>query len=334
MDLVSFRRKLLRWYKRVARPLPWRETRNPWRILVSEIMLQQTRVEAVIGYYQRFLERFPNARALAQAEESDVLALWSGLGYYSRARNLRRAALDIGGRFPSDYDGLRALPGVGPYTAAAVASMAFGLPHAAVDGNVLRVVARLEGDAGDIGAPVTRKRFTAIAQEWLDPRRPGEFNQAMMELGATVCLPRKPLCTLCPVASGCAARRESRQLELPVKRRKSAPAQVQSTVVVMRSGNAVLLKRRSSTESRLADFWELPAPGDLPDGLPGREAFQTAGSFRHTIVNTRYTVAVLTARAPTRVPELTWVSDRELARIPLTTISRKALRLIPGFQRL
>jgi A/G-specific adenine glycosylase len=289
-------------------------------------MLQQTRVEAVTGYYRRFLDRFPTARDLAEAEEADVLAVWSGLGYYSRARHLRHAARHVCGRFPSDYDAIRALPGVGPYTAAAVASIACGLPHAAVDGNVLRVVARLAGDAGDISAPVTRRRFTALAQEWLDSARPGDFNQAMMELGATVCLPRAPLCLLCPVARDCTARQEARQHELPVKRPKSAPVEAGVSVVVMRRGESVLLRQRSADEPRMAGFWELPAPRDIP-GL-GKACI--AGSFRHTIVNTRYQVQVLTARPPRRAPGMKWISSQELSRIPLTTISRKALLAVGG----
>src|ERR1022692_3572726 len=169
---------LLAWYARGHRDLPWRHTRDPYSIWVSEIMLQQTRAQAVIPYYRRFLERFPAIAALAAAAEDDVLALWSGLGYYSRARNLRRAAQQIAaaGGFPRDFAGLRALPGIGDYTAAAVGS------------NVLRVVARVTNDAGDISAGRTRERFREIAQQWLDPREPGQFNQALMELGATVCL--------------------------------------------------------------------------------------------------------------------------------------------------
>jgi A/G-specific adenine glycosylase len=323
MNIASFRRRLLRWYEGGARRLPWRETQDPWRVLVSEIMLQQTRVEAVIPYYHRFLKRFPNARALAEAEESDVLAAWSGLGYYSRARNLRRTAGKVSAGFPSDYDAIRALPGIGPYTAAAVASIAWGLPHAAVDGNVLRVIARVAGDAGDIAAPVTRKRFAAIAQEWLDPARPGDFNQAMMELGATLCLPRAPKCLLCPVARDCAARQQGRQQELPVKRPRSAAVSAELTLVVMRRGQSVLLKQRSAAASRMAGFWELPEPQDVT----GLGAVEHAGSFTHTIVNTRYTVQVWKARPPRRVDKLRWVSPDELSRIPFTTASRKALQL-------
>src|SRR5436853_2803564 len=183
---------LLAWYRKSHRDLPWRGTTDPYRIWVSEIMLQQTRAVAVIPYYERFLARFPTVATLAAAPEQDVLALWAGLGYYSRARNLRRAAQAIvaAGGFPRDYDAIRALPGIGDYTAAAVASIAFSLPHAVLDGNVMRVVARVENEGADIGTVRTRERFRAVAQEWLVPDDPGHFNQALMELGATVCLPR------------------------------------------------------------------------------------------------------------------------------------------------
>jgi endonuclease III len=192
----------LRWYAAQHRDLPWRRTRDPYRIWVSEIMLQQTRAEAVIPYYERFLERFPSIAALAAASAEEILASWSGLGYYSRARNLHKAARQMGGLFPSGYQAIRELPGVGDYTAAAISSIAFGLPYAVLDGNVLRVVARLTNDSADISAGRTRARFREIAQQWLDRRQPGAFNQAMMELGATVCLPRVPRCEYLPTGGG------------------------------------------------------------------------------------------------------------------------------------
>src|SRR5262245_17687754 len=172
---LTFAARLLEWYRVGHRDLPWRATTDPYRIWISEIMLQQTRAQAVIPYYERFLTRFPTAEALPEAPEQDVLTAWAGLGYYSRARNLRRAALEIvkAGGFPRDYDHIRALPGIGDYTAAAVASIAFGSPHAVLDGNVLRVIARIVNDAADIASARTRERFRAIAQGWLDLRDPG-----------------------------------------------------------------------------------------------------------------------------------------------------------------
>ena len=197
----SLRLKLTRWYDRAQRDLPWRRTRDPYAIWISEVMLQQTRVAAVIPYYHRFLERFPDAAALAQAPEPELLALWSGLGYYSRARNLQKAARQIleSGTFPNDYASILELAGVGTYTAAAIASISFGLPHAVVDGNVRRVLARWTND----GHADTQQ----IADRLLDRRDPARWNQAVMELGATICLPREPLCGECPVAAHCASRR-------------------------------------------------------------------------------------------------------------------------------
>jgi len=314
------------WYRREKRELPWRATQDPYRILVSEVMLQQTRAQVVIPYYRRFLERFPDVQALAKAREADVLALWSGLGYYSRARNLQRAAIAIaaGGEFPREYDEIRELPGVGPYTAAAVASIAFGSAHAVVDGNVLRVISRLCDDGADIQASKTRARFQQLADESLDRRDPGLFNQAMMELGATICLPRMPRCTACPVMPFCEAHRTGRQHELPVKGGKRAGERIGLRIVIIERKGSVLLRRRAAGESLMAGFWELPAPEDVP----GWCASTTLGSFRHTITHHYYTVNVLTGNLPVAPRGFQWRSTRALAQIPLTTIARKALRLI------
>src|SRR5712691_3306805 len=216
MHATSLRRKLITWYERAKRDLPWRRTDDPYAIWISEIMLQQTRVAAVVPYYERFLARFPKPAALADAPEPELLRMWSGLGYYSRARNLRKAAnqiVDHGG-FPRDYGSIRELAGVGDYTAAAVASIAFGLPFAVVDGNVRRVIARLlnqtSADAGKEAGLL------------LDRRDPGRWNQALMELGAVVCLPREPRCGECPIAAHCEALRRGAQGELPAKRARRA----------------------------------------------------------------------------------------------------------------
>ena len=317
---------LLDWYRKGHRDLPWRATTDPYRIWVSEIMLQQTRATAVIPYYERFLARFPDAAALAAAPEHDVLAMWAGLGYYSRARNLRKAAQAIAaaGGFPSDYAGIRALPGIGEYTAAAVASIAFGLPYAVLDGNVMRVVARVENDGSDTGSARTRERFRAVAQQWLDPREPGHFNQALMELGATVCLPRKPQCLLCPLASRCRAREEGTVAQLPVKLRKTEPVHLVGTLLVIRKGSSVLLRQRAAAQSRMAGFWDLPTPEDLPRSKPG----EVLGEIRHTITHHHYKLAVRRARPPANVAEpFRWWELSQLTAIPLSTTARKALAL-------
>jgi A/G-specific adenine glycosylase len=298
---------------------------------VSEIMLQQTRAQAVIPYYQRFLQRFPTVEALGAASEHDVLALWSGLGYYSRARNLRKAAIAIhaAGGFPRDYDAIRALPGIGDYTAAAVASIAFGLPHAVVDGNVLRVVARVEDDASDIGAASTRERFRAAVQGWLDPHQPGAFNQALMELGATVCLPRNPMCLVCPVASFCKSRESGRAAELPVKRRKQEPVQIAGELLVIEHRGRVLLRRRDSAAGRMAGFWDLPSPDDLPAAKCGAHL----GEIRHTITHHHYTLAIRRATFAGRTGKaFRWFAPAELGSIPFSTIARKGLKAA-GFVR-
>ena len=322
---VKFRRLLLRWYEQSRRDLPWRSGRDPYRIWLSEIMLQQTRVETVLPYYHAFLARFPDVAALAGAPESEVLAMWSGLGYYSRARNMQRAARLIAdaGAFPADYPQLRELPGIGDYTAAAVASIAFDLPFAAVDGNVLRVLARVFNDDGDIGSPVTRRRFANLAQRTLDPKRPGEFNQAMMELGATVCLPRNPRCGTCPVHSLCGARAAGRTAELPIKLKRQESKSETISVAVVRRDNLVLMRQRSADASRMADFWELPHTEDLA----GLMKLRLHGSFRHTIVNTVFDVQVFTGELR-RAPAGSQWMDPAHAAMPVTTISRKALSMV------
>jgi A/G-specific adenine glycosylase len=325
---------LAAWYRRGHRDLPWRASPDPYRIWISEIMLQQTRAQAAIPYYLRFLERFPTVDALAGAGEEEVLTLWSGLGYYSRARNLLRAAREIAaaGAFPGEYAALRALSGIGDYTAAAIASMAFGEARAAVDGNVLRVVARVENDAADISSARTRERFRTVAESWLDARDPGTFNQALMELGATVCVPRNPLCLLCPLASLCQARERGTARQLPVKLRKTEPVALEGVLLVVRSRRGILLRRRDSEARPMAGFWDLPSPDDLPAARLGK----TLGTFRHTITHHHYTFMVKEAAArvgPGGTPEsastaaLRWVRAAECLEIPLSTTARKGLKL-------
>jgi A/G-specific adenine glycosylase len=287
-------------------------------------MLQQTRVETVLPYYDAFLKRFPDAAALALAPEAEVLALWSGLGYYSRARNMQRAARQIAeaGTFPLDHEALRALPGVGDYTAAAVASIAFDLPFAAVDGNVLRVLARVSNDDGDIGAPLVRRRFQQKAQEILDPRHPGEFNQAMMELGATLCLPRNPRCLICPVRLQCSAYAAGRTSQVPVKLKRHKELRESLSVAVVFRDSRVLMRQRSQDAARMAGFWELPATGDLR----GLDNVRYCGTFRHTIVHTVFEVEVCTGTLKRAPKGASWI-DAEHHAMPVTTISRKALEV-------
>jgi A/G-specific adenine glycosylase len=326
-EIRTLRRRLAAWYAAAKRDLPWRRTRDPWRILVSEVMLQQTRVAAVIPYYGRFLEAFPTPAALAAAPEQQLLALWSGLGYYSRARNLQKAARQIvgqAGSFPSTYDTIRQLAGVGDYTAAAVASIAFDLPHAVLDGNVARVLARLTADEGDIKSPAARQRLSTAAARLLNPNAPGEHNQALMELGATLCLPRDPQCLLCPLADACAARRANRQHELPVKSARRDPVRLDRTLLLIRKDGTVLLRRRPSSARLMPGFWELPEAADLPQANTG--AF--AGEFRHTITHHLFRFRVLEARLARVPPGLEWVEVGRLDELPLATTTKKALALV------
>jgi len=319
----SVRRRLICWYRRVRRALPWRDTADPYRIWVAEIMLQQTRVAAVLPYYERFLARFPDVAALAAAGEDEVLAAWAGLGYYARARNLHQASRRIAatGVFPRDYDSIRALPGVGRYTAAAIASIAFGLPCAVVDGNVLRVLARLTAEQGQIGAAATRRRLEMVAQHLLDPRRPGEFNQALMELGATVCLPKGPACAACPLESDCEARRRSLETELPRRRRAGPPLRISKTLLLVEHEGKILLRRRDS--GRLAGFWELPEADEAPEAL----AIGERGRFRHAITNHDFRLTVVEARLSRAPAGCHWISKARLGTLPLATTARKALAL-------
>ena len=249
-EASSLRSDLLSWFDRHRRDLPWRRTRDPYRIWVSEVMLQQTRVEAVLPYYERFLDRFPSVDELAGAPIDEVLALWSGLGYYRRARQLHAAARHIAdaGEFPRTLDRLLDLPGVGSYTAAAVASIAFGLAVPVLDGNVERVMARRLAQAEDPKRGAPRARLVAAAAALLDPSRPGDSNQALMELGATVCLPRQPRCLLCPLRPGCAAAAEGRpELYPPPRRRRQTEIRwlLVAVVASREDPDRVLLFRRS-----------------------------------------------------------------------------------------
>lgn len=274
-DLTGITGPLLGWYDVNQRTLPWRGTRDPYKVLVSEIMLQQTRVAAVLPYYQRWMEELPSVDALANVEEERLMKLWQGLGYYSRARNLRKAAGMIiesfGGRFPEEYADILKLPGVGEYTAGAVASIAFGQAVPAVDGNVLRVAARVAGDDGDILRPEVRRRFRELVGAVMPPDRPGEFNQAMMDLGAMVCLPNgTPVCRRCPLAEQCEADRLGLQEVLPVRRKKAARRVEELTVfLLLRNGRTAV--RRRADRGLLAGLWEFPhVPGALDEEAAGK----------------------------------------------------------------
>ncbi len=282
---------LLLWYRRESRPLPWRSPITPYRVWVSEIMLQQTRIEAVIPYFERFVDELPSPQALAAVSDERLMKLWEGLGYYNRARNLKKAAQQIcerhGGELPPDYEALLALAGFGEYTAGAVASIAFGLPVPAVDGNVLRVVARLTADFDDVMKTATRRRHTQTVKEWLPADAAGDFNAALMELGERICLPNTaPHCERCPLASVCEGNKQQVAILLPVRRTKSARRVEQRTVFVFTSDEAhprVLLHKRPS-DGLLADLWELPQT-ETDDSAAATE--KMCATYRADVQSTR-----------------------------------------------
>ena len=309
----ALRRSLLVWYDANARDLPWRKDRDPYRVWVSEIMLQQTRVAAVIEHYHEFLRRFPTVTKLAAARESSVLAAWSGLGYYRRARMLHAAAKVVarerGGKFPETAEAWRELPGIGRYTAAAIASIAFGEPIAVVDGNVERVLRRVSGEQ------ITGEQLWESAENVLDRERPGDFNQAMMELGATVCTPRAPACLTCPVVEMCVTRGDllGEPKAVPQKKREIHYA-------FACRGDDVFLVQRGRDESLMAAMWELPEIS-----RPKRGA-DPAFVLRHSITVTDFSVRVWRVPVPVK-SRGQWVTREKLGRVALTGLARKILRL-------
>jgi A/G-specific adenine glycosylase len=313
-NAVNFRRSLLRWFHHYQRKLPWRGERDPYRILVSEIMLQQTRVAVVEERYKRFIAQFPTAEKLARASEASVLAAWSGLGYYRRARNLRRAAAEIvrNGGFPRSSLALRELPGIGRYTANAVASIAFGEAVAVVDGNVKRVLERIFASAVAAQGKSSEERYWQFAGHLLATRNPGDFNQAIMELGALVCLPGKPLCGECPVARMCAA-----QGPVPRKQRATRRRAVLRYALARKQGT-ILLQQRPQQVSLMPGMWELPMIE------PGTSVAEPLLKLRHSITTTDYTIFVYSARG-LGAKSGKWVPARSIARLPLTGLARKVL---------
>jgi A/G-specific adenine glycosylase len=289
-------------------------------------MLQQTRVAAVIPYYERFLSRFPDVKSLAAASETDLLAHWAGLGYYYRARNLQKAAQRVteSGGFPASYEAMRTLPGIGEYTAAAVASIAFNLPHPVVDGNVYRVLSRVLNDRTNIASSGARKHFTVLAESVLDREQPGDFNQAIMELGATVCLPKKPLCLVCPVSEICGACRAGIQDTLPVKMKPRRSIEETRILLWIENDGKLLLWQRPPSARLMAGFWELPEPQHIPETQIG----SMLGHFQHgiTIHNYRFEVHIAFLE---KAPEMCeWVSLGELSELPISTVLKKAKRLV------
>ena len=304
----TFRHRLLRWFRHEQRNLPWRGETDPYRILVSEVMLQQTRVAVVEERYKRFLAQFPDTGRLARAREQSVLAAWSGLGYYRRARNLHAAAKTVEklGAFPRSAEELRELPGIGRYTAAAVASIAFGEAVAVVDGNVKRVLHRITG------RELSEEDNWRIASQLLDPRHAGDFNQAMMELGATVCLPSTPLCERCPVKAVCEVQGAG------ISRGKPSRLKAELRYLLAMEDDRVFLIQRKRNDSLMASMWELPECGGAQAGYP-------LMTLKHAITVTDFVVKVFAGDAPEQTRGK-WVRMRALDRVALTGLTKKILR--------
>jgi A/G-specific adenine glycosylase len=313
----KFRRRLLAWYDAHRRDLPWRANRDPYRVWLSEIMLQQTRVAAVIEHYQEFLRRFPTVEKLAAARQASVLAAWSGLGYYRRARMLHAAAKVVvrerAGNFPTSAEGWRALPGIGRYTAAATASIAFDEPVAVVDGNVDRVLQRVSGKR------MAGEELWEAAGGLLDAKRPGDFNQAMMELGAVVCTPRAPGCLTCPVVELCATRGALAPTGKAAPQKKREIHYALDCRHKAGSAGEVLLVQRPRDVPLMPSMWELPELASMNGA--GKPAF----TLRHSITVTDYTVRVWRAAAPSRIAGK-WIPLERLGQVALTGVARKILR--------
>jgi len=351
---AAFQRRLLAWFKMHRRELPWRASRDPYRVWVAEIMLQQTRIAAVVPYYKRFLEQFPDVQSLAESREERVLRLWSGLGYYSRARNLRRAAQEIvarhDGAFPLTLEAALALPGIGQYTAAAVLSIAHNKPHAVLDGNVARVLARLCAVRGDLREPRRWQRLGRIAAEILAPHAAGDWNQALMELGETICTPRAPRCPACPVSRSCAARARGLTSQIPAPRRKRAPVRIRIAAAILRdpAGRTLLVRDPGSHDDVLfSRMWQFPAVEVardpeaelrtyLADSLhldPAALKLVALPAARHGVTFRNITLLPFlaeVARLPAG-PHRKILPLANLLRLPVSSATRKIAAAVSGF---
>jgi A/G-specific adenine glycosylase len=325
--------KLLQWFDRTGRALPWREQkpRNPYHVWVSEIMLQQTRVDTVKTYFTEWMRRFPTIDALARAPEEEVLRLWQGLGYYSRARNLHRAAREVllqwGGTLPRTREALRTLPGIGDYTAGAICSMAFGQKTPAVDGNLLRVLARLYALDEDVLSLAGRRKITGLAEKVIPAARPGDFNEALMDLGALICIPLNPHCDQCPLAAYCQGFQQHRASELPVRKKKAPQKEFHAVCLLVQQENAILLHKRPD-KGLLASLWELPtflAPEKNDCLLLARENFGTFGDVplwchKHVFSHQIWYMEAYEAETPAFPLDASyrWVAADELSALPLS----------------
>ena len=333
---ASVREKLLAWYNLNKRPLPWRETSDPYAVWLSEIMLQQTTVETVIPYYKKFLSHFPTLTSVADASIDELLFLWQGLGYYNRIKQFHRAAQQVmreyNGVIPKTKEELTRLPGLGNYTAGAVASIAFSQPVAAVDGNIIRVLSRLFHFTEDAFTTQAKKYFEEKASSLVDPVRPGDFNQALMDLGSSVCIPSKPSCPICPLKTLCLAYTEGKPEALPVKTKKITYRKEKWFCFLYAKDQKFWLRRRENKEI-MEGLWEFPMThqNNTSQKVQGEPAAQRAKSLKpvtHAIMNRRMTVYpfLMDGKKPDDPRNGKWISQEQLLKLPLTTITRKILR--------
>lgn len=345
MHPALIRKKLLAWYRQNGRSLPWRGAFDPYRVWISEVMLQQTQVDTVIPYYARWMGRFPDLAALAAAQEQDVLQVWEGLGYYSRARNILRCAKvlisDHAGQLPREVNQLKALPGIGTYIAGAIASIAFGIKAPALDGNLKRVLARLAEFRFAVNEEKNAAELRQMLIEILPDKKPGDLNQAFMDLGATICLPRNPLCGECPLKNECTAFQKGIQNELPVKTKKAPVPHYQVVAAVIVKGNKALIDKRSSG-GLLGGLWEFPGgkvePGEtLAEALRrelneelgvGIAVGEPLGSYRHAYTHFKVTVHTFKAEIvkgepkPLESEQAEWVAISRLGEYPMGKVDR------------
>lgn len=348
----DLRRRLLSWYELHRRDLPWRRGGSAYAVWVSEVMLQQTRVSVVVDYFERWMRRFPTLESLARASEQDVLQIWQGLGYYSRARRLREGAQYIcrehGGQLPRDVTTLLTIPGIGPYSAGAIASIAHGVRAPIVDGNVVRVLCRLFALRGDPSKRALNRALWRLAGELVPADRPADFNQALMELGATVCTPRRPTCFLCPVRGRCAARREGLVDQLPELPARSAPTEVSSAAALVCRAGRWLVVQLPPEAPRWPGMWTFPTVecGAEESPLEGarRAARELAGlqvvpgnevsRLRHQVTRFRITLHALACAAepgkarPVGAAAIAWKRPEELAGVPMPAAQRRLARLL------
>ena len=340
--MSEFAHKLIAWYKDNKRELPWRETKDPYRIWISEIILQQTRVAQGYDYFVRFMQRFPDVFALAEAEEDEVMKYWQGLGYYSRARNLHKGAQQVarefGGRIPGDVKELLKISGIGEYTAGAIASIAYDRSVPAVDGNVIRVVSRVAGIRENVGIPSVKRRIAQEAAALVPENRPGDFNQAMMDLGATICVPGTPSCERCPVAGLCDACREGDAEDIPELPRKNPPKVIDYDLCLIFNGDRVLMRQR--TETMLQGLWVYPMVEDHHTvkqiaplvkrkiSLPVTD-IQPAGEAKHIFTHQVWQMKLYTMQTTAEAPAgWRFVTLAEMEQLTIPTAVKKAVAVV------